>query len=81
MPACRSPVRKERGCAAPRLQQHEGLAAVLAARAQCMHGHSFDETNTRIRKNGTRLCRACDRNRRNEANRRRREDRAPAVLG
>jgi hypothetical protein len=30
---------------------------------QCPRGHTYDETNTRIDKNGTRICRACNKER------------------
>lgn len=32
-----------------------------AAKTECIRGHPFDETNTRIRSNGWRVCRACQR--------------------
>jgi hypothetical protein len=32
-----------------------------ASRTACVHGHPFDEENTRTRKDGSRECRACDR--------------------
>lgn len=38
-----------------------GLAARNARATHCGRGHAFDEANTRIRANGSRYCRACDR--------------------
>ena len=32
-------------------------------RTECKNGHQFDESNTRIRPDGKRACRACDRER------------------
>ncbi|MFF9284844.1 HNH endonuclease signature motif containing protein [Streptomyces griseosporeus] len=40
------------------------IAAYRAAQTHCKHGHPFDDANTRRRKNGTRACRACERERR-----------------
>ncbi len=34
-------------------------AALLAARTHCKNGHEFTPENTRIRKDGSRACRAC----------------------
>ncbi|MGC0205248.1 HNH endonuclease signature motif containing protein [Streptomyces levis] len=41
------------------------IAAYRAAQTHCHRGHPFNAENTRRRKNGTRACRACDRDRRN----------------
>src|SRR3990167_6386730 len=38
-----------------------GIAAVNARKTFCKHGHEFSAENTRVRKNGTRQCRACHR--------------------
>ena len=38
------------------------IAARKAAQTECIHGHPFDLANTRIDVNGTRRCRACNRN-------------------
>jgi hypothetical protein len=35
--------------------------ALNAAKTECVHGHPFDDGNTRIRRDGTRACRQCDR--------------------
>jgi hypothetical protein len=40
-----------------------GLASQNAQATHCRHGHPFDEANTRIRPDGGRYCRACDRER------------------
>lgn len=37
------------------------VPAQLAARTECIHGHSFTPENTRISPRGTRICRTCDR--------------------
>jgi hypothetical protein len=39
------------------------VAAYRAAQTHCKRRHEFDEANTRRRKNGTRACRACERDR------------------
>ncbi|MEU7340569.1 HNH endonuclease signature motif containing protein [Streptomyces sp. NPDC007074] len=39
------------------------VAAYRAAQTHCHSGHEFDEANTYRRKNGTRQCRACARDR------------------
>lgn len=36
-----------------------GYLAKKAAQTHCLRGHPFDEANTYIRKNGTRMCKAC----------------------
>lgn len=38
-----------------------GSAGRRAAQTRCIHGHEFTPENTKIAKNGTRHCRACDR--------------------
>lgn len=40
-----------------------GLVGRRALVATCCHGHEYDETNTRVGKDGKRYCRACDRER------------------
>jgi hypothetical protein len=40
------------------------LAQVNAAKALCVNGHPFDETNSRPRPTGGRACRQCERDRR-----------------
>ncbi|MFH9430261.1 HNH endonuclease signature motif containing protein [Streptomyces sp. NPDC017615] len=40
------------------------IAAYRAAQTHCHRGHPFDTDNTRRRKNGTRACRTCARDRR-----------------
>jgi hypothetical protein len=39
----------------------EGPAAQRARQTHCKHGHLFDDTNVRVRANGTRQCRICAR--------------------
>jgi hypothetical protein len=43
------------------LMRGQTITATKAAQTHCVHGHEFDEANTRVRANGTRQCRACDR--------------------
>lgn len=38
--------------------------AINAAKTHCIRGHPFDEANTRIRSNGWRACRKCEKLRR-----------------
>ncbi|MEU7163131.1 HNH endonuclease signature motif containing protein [Streptomyces morookaense] len=40
-----------------------GFAAAKARQTHCIRGHRFDTANTRRATNGTRKCRACDRER------------------
>lgn len=49
------------------LLRGEGLTASKAAQTHCIHGHAFTPRNTRIRKNGTRTCVACARDRQRTA--------------
>lgn len=39
-----------------------GIGAINAAKTHCPAGHSYDEVNTRVRPNGDRACKVCDRN-------------------
>ena len=39
----------------------EGIAVANAAKTHCAHGHEFTSENTRIRRNGKRICRECRR--------------------
>lgn len=48
------------------------ISAANATKTECIHGHPFDDANTRIASNGTRHCRTCDRDREREARARRR---------
>ena len=53
----------------------EAIAASIAvrlAKTHCKHGHEFNDKNTRIDKNGNRVCRACDNSKSLEKQRRRR---------
>lgn len=40
-----------------------GPTALHAAATRCINGHPFDIQNTRVRRDGARSCRACDRDR------------------
>ena len=40
----------------------------------CRHGHPFDQHNTRFRENGTRACKACERERKKQTARNQREE-------
>lgn len=40
------------------------MIALKAAQTHCIRGHLYDAANTRIRPNGTRMCKACERVRR-----------------
>lgn len=40
-----------------------GPAAINARKTHCIHGHAFTSENTRVLTNGTRVCRACVRER------------------
>lgn len=44
----------------------EGLPAENAVKDACKHGHEFTPENTRVRKDGSRLCRACEARRQRE---------------
>jgi hypothetical protein len=39
------------------------LAVARAARTHCIHGHEFTDENTFVRRDGSRICRACKRDR------------------
>jgi hypothetical protein len=39
----------------------ETVAAMHARKTHCIHGHEFTPENTRIKRDGSRNCRACDR--------------------
>ncbi|MEQ4610303.1 hypothetical protein ABMX48_29395 [Streptomyces cavourensis] len=43
------------------LLRGESFSAMNAAKTSCTNGHTYDETNTYIRPDGTRDCRACRR--------------------
>lgn len=60
----------------PRENKLRGVSPVAAnaRKTHCIHGHPFDEQNTRVTKRGGRECKACER----ERNRRRTEERRAA---
>lgn len=64
--ACVNPLHLEPVTNAENLRRGEGFAGRQFRQTHCIHGHPFDETNTRIKmgKYGPRRdCRACDRER------------------
>lgn len=62
-----------------------GQSAINALRTHCPQGHAYTPDNTRIRRNGARGCRACDRwyqnTKRNPARRAAGRPRSPALQG
>ncbi|MFF3353360.1 HNH endonuclease signature motif containing protein [Streptomyces sp. NPDC002917] len=61
--ACVNPDHLEAVTHRENVLRSSNIAAVRAARTQCIAGHPFDQANTRVRANGTRQCRACQRTR------------------
>lgn len=57
-----------------------GPSAKAAAQTHCIHGHPFDEANTRITPAGARACRACHRGWERERRRRLRAEHMTAAL-
>jgi hypothetical protein len=43
---------------------HKAFDGLTGPRARCRRGHPFDEANTYVRPNGSRVCRACARQKR-----------------
>jgi len=41
----------------------KSVAALNFIKTECVNGHAFDSKNTKIRKDGTRSCRQCERDR------------------
>lgn len=60
--ACVNPAHLEPVTRQVNLLRGETLPAALAKRTHCINGHAFSINNTRLWK-GTRICRACDRDR------------------
>ena len=60
VPACVNPAHLEPVTMRENILRGIGPAARRARQTHCIHGHPFDEANTRIRKNGTRQCRRCN---------------------
>lgn len=44
----------------PVTQRENSLRGIRTAPSVCPHGHEYTEANTRIKKNGTRVCRSCE---------------------
>ena len=63
--ACLNPLHLEPVTHAENVRRGRG-GAHHAAKTHCVRGHEFNETNTRIRKQGGRECRACERARYHE---------------
>lgn len=63
MRACCNPDHLEPVTCRENLLRGETRTAAEAAATACIHGHPFDEDNTRITVKGKRACRACDRDR------------------
>ena len=59
--ACVNPAHLEVVTHQQNMLRGEGVTAQAARRTHCIHGHSFDLFNTKRRKDGARLCRACHR--------------------
>jgi hypothetical protein len=64
--ACVNPAHMEPVTRGENVLRGEGVAAQYARRTHCKYGHAFDLLNTHINKQGTRLCRACNRRRARE---------------
>ncbi len=60
-PACVNPAHLEVATRRVNALRGTGPAALAARQTHCKRGHPFDATNTRIRRDGSRQCRECDR--------------------
>lgn len=58
---CVNPMHLEPVTVRENLLRGMGWAGEFARRTHCVHGHPFDEANTRYNKSGGRACRACHR--------------------
>ena len=67
--ACVNPSHLEAVTQRENLLRGTGTPAKNAAKTQCKHGHPFDATNTYVKPNGSRQCRACARRYQNARNR------------
>ena len=56
---CCNPLHLEAVTPRENLMRGETVTAKRATQTHCVNGHEFTPENTKIRKNGTRLCRAC----------------------
>ena len=61
VPACVRPFHLEPVTKRDNILRGFGASAIHARQTECIHGHLFTPENTRIRKNGGRRCRTCDR--------------------
>ena len=57
---CCNPAHLEAVTDAVNALRGKGITAAKAAQRECIRGHKFDKANTRIRKNGSRVCRKCE---------------------
>jgi hypothetical protein len=78
--ACVNPAHVEATTLQVNILRGAGRAAREARATHCLRGHPFDETNTLIRKDGGRFCRACGRVR-GRAYRERRKGATPSPPG
>src|SRR5579859_394860 len=58
---CVNPAHLEPVTTRENLRRSEGISARHARQTHCLRGHLLDEANTAIRRDGSRLCRTCDR--------------------
>jgi hypothetical protein len=65
-PSCVNPAHLEPVTVRENLLRGAGLTALRSRQVTCIYGHPFNQENTRIRRNGTRACRACDKRRNDE---------------
>lgn len=63
VPPCVNPAHVKPVTRRENLLRGDTLTARHAAKTRCPAGHLYDEANTRIDKRGSRICRACDRDR------------------
>lgn len=63
---CINPAHLEPVTLAENVLRGAGITAAHAAQTHCIHGHAFDEKNTRMRPSGGRDCRTCARDKRRE---------------
>ncbi len=71
-PKCVNPEHLEPVTHRENIRRGSGPFQDRARQTHCKHGHPFDQENTRIRPNGTRKCRECERRLTRETQARRR---------
>ena len=59
--ACVNPAHLEVVTLAENVMRGAGVSARNSHKTECVNGHSLNEANTRIRPDGSRCCRTCDR--------------------